>query len=127
MTYPRPDRSGFTPNFTKSAENPAIDIGWAEGVLKDGRPYRMECWAEEQVTSVTVFFSSIGLEGLEPGAFAPLLESERLLTYGDPTKYYGASAAPYVDSAGNAMWSVNVVIGDDEGTFAGTRPLTRYA
>ena len=44
--YPRPDRSAFKPNFHKSQDNPALDIGWAEGTLRDGRPLRAECWAE---------------------------------------------------------------------------------
>jgi len=35
--YPKPDRSDQTPNFVKSAENDAIDIGWNEGNLSDGR------------------------------------------------------------------------------------------
>jgi hypothetical protein len=33
------------PNIEKNPENDVLDIGWAEGNLSDGWPYRMECWA----------------------------------------------------------------------------------
>ena len=65
MNYAKPDRSNFTPNFRKTPENPDLDIGWAEGSLSDGRPYRLECWAADQITNITVFVSRLGLEHLE--------------------------------------------------------------
>ena len=113
--YPRPDRSGFTPNLHKTAENPALDIGWAEGKLKDGRPYRAECWAEDGVTSLALFFSTIGLEQLTDPEFAALLEAEGLMQFTGERRF--VAAAPFTDASGNAMWSVNVVVGDDEETF----------
>jgi len=58
--YPKPDRSDYRPTRTRSAEEPSIDIGWGEGFLRDGRPYRVECWAEEGVTMLTYFFSTRG-------------------------------------------------------------------
>lgn len=113
--YPRPDRSAFKPNFRKSHEQPALDIGWAEGTLKDGRPYRAECWAEDGVTSLTFFLSRIGLEKLNDADFAALLETEGLLRFTGAARY--VAARPLTDSSGNDMWSVNVVVGDDENTF----------
>ena len=113
--YPRPDRSSFTPNFRKSAEHPALDVGWAEGTLKDGRPYRAECWAEDGLTSLTFFFSTIGLEKLTDADFAALLETEGLLHFTGAERY--VAARPLTDSSGNDMWSVNVVVGDDQSTF----------
>ena len=112
---PRPERSTFKPNFHKSDENPALDIGWAEGTLKDGRPYRAECWAEDGVTSLTLFFSTIGIEEFTDADFAALLEAEGLMQFTGERRY--VAAAPLTDSSGNGMWSVNVVVGDDEETF----------
>jgi hypothetical protein len=60
--YPKPDRSDYKPTRTKTAEDHSLDIGWDEGFLTDGRPYRVECWAEEGVTMLTYFFSTRGLE-----------------------------------------------------------------
>ena len=58
--YPCADRSSFIPNDRKSPANPALDIGWSEGTLRDGRPWRAECWAEDGVTSLTFFLSTTG-------------------------------------------------------------------
>lgn len=113
--YPRPDRSTFKPNFHKSAENPALDIGWAEGTLKDGRPYRAECWAEDGLTSLTFFLSTIGLQTLSDAGFAELLDAEGLLRFTGEERY--VAARTLTDSSGHDMWSVNVVVGDDESTF----------
>ena len=113
--YPRPDRSDFEPNLHKSDENPALDVGWAEGKLRDGRPYRAECWAEDGVTSLTLFFSTIGLESFTDADFAALVEAEGLVQFTGERRY--VAAAPLTDSSGNDMWSVNVVVGDDEETF----------
>lgn len=116
MTAPKPDRSAYRPNFIKTAENPQLDIGWNEGFLTDGRPYRVECWAEDQVTSLTFFFSTSGLEGLTNPQFAELLEREGLVRYRSGGRR-SAYAMPLSDPSGNSLWSVNVVIGDDEETF----------
>ena len=53
--YPKSNRSNQTQNYVKSEENTVLDIGWNEGILSDGRPYRAECWAEDQVTMLTFF------------------------------------------------------------------------
>jgi hypothetical protein len=45
MTAPKPDRSNSPPNLVKTDENPNLDLGWNEGFLTDGRPYRAEYWA----------------------------------------------------------------------------------
>ena len=117
MNHLKPDRSDITPNFTKSAENPALDLGWNEGLLSDGRPYRMESWAEDQVSSVTFFISTSGLENYSNAQFADLLEREQLLRYRSGGRR-SAYAMPCTDASGNSLWSVNVVIGDDDATFA---------
>jgi len=71
--YPKPDRSNKTQNFVKSEENPAIDLGWNEGLISDGRPYRVECWAEYQITMLTFFFSTTGMENYSDLMFKELL------------------------------------------------------
>ena len=117
MTHRKPDRSNITPNFKKSAERPALDIGWNEGILSDGRPYRMENWAEDEVSSVTFFMSTAGLENYSNAQFADLLEREQLLRYHVGGRR-SAYSIPFTDASGNSLWSVNVVFGDDEKTFA---------
>lgn len=125
MFYPQPDRSNQTPNRAKTPENDVLDIGWNEGVLSDGRPYRVECWAQDQTTFLTYFFSTHGLENVTDARFAELLVREGLLRFTGSQRYVAARTLK--DASGNAMWSVNVVIGDDEDTFVADRgPLRSY-
>ena len=123
--YPVPDRSKHNPNFTKTALNDTIDVGWAEGVFSDGRPFRVECWAQDQVTSLTCFFSAIRLEDFSDEELQHLLEREgvvRFLT----EKRFGCGRIWY-DPSGHKLWSVNIVIGDDESKYADSNlPLQSY-
>jgi len=126
MTQPKPDRSNYTPNRVKTAESDELDIGWNEGFLSDGRPYRIEAWAQDQITSVTVFLSTEGLETYSNSQFIQLLEKERIVWWA-PGVRKSAYAMPMVDAAGNPMWSVNVVIGvDDDPPVADSVPVYPY-
>ena len=123
--YPKPDRSDQIRNFQKTEENEALDIGWAEGTFSDGRPYLLECWCEDQVTSITVFFSRIGLEGLDDAGAKALLERENIAHF--LSEEDGVTALPCRDASGNEMWSANIVVGDDEETFiTGGPALHKY-
>jgi hypothetical protein len=117
--YPQPDRSDFTPNLTKTAENEDLDLGWTEGVLSDGRPYRAECWATGGLTLVTMFFATEGMETWDNADLADLLVRGGLFEAGDGGLQ--VEARPHTDASGNPMWSVNVVVGDEDGLMATDR------
>lgn len=121
--YPAPDRSGFEPNFTKSSESDVIDIGWAEGVLSDGRPWWLECWAQDQVTCLTIFVSRIDLSLTDDPSVAQFLEREGLLRFTGQQRY--ATAAAVEDQSGHQMWSINVVVGDEDHVFVADTPGIR--
>jgi len=126
QTYPRPDRSDVKRNFVRTADNEALDIGWQEGILSDGRPFRGEYWCEDHVSVLTFFLSRIGLEDASDKDFETLLEKEGLLRF-KPGKERYLSAAPFVDPTGNDIWSINVVVGDEDDTFIeGGLPLEPY-
>ncbi len=115
--YPKPDRSNQTQNFVKNDENDAIDLGWGEGLLTDGRPYHAECWAQFQVTMVTFFFSSKGIEDFTDVMLKELLSEEGLRQFLSEDLLY-IQAVTITDASGNELWSVNVVIGTDDGLVA---------
>ena len=71
ITYPKVDRSKI--DFSDSDE---INIGYAEGILSDGRPYRLECWAVDQITNLTIFISSIGINHYSSANVLDYLEAE---------------------------------------------------
>ncbi|MBT3576426.1 MAG: hypothetical protein HOI47_24510 [Candidatus Scalindua sp.] len=114
--YPKPDRSNQTPNFIKSAENEALDLAWNEGNLSDGRSYRIECWAEDQITMLTFFFSTSGIEKYTESMLKELLVEEKLVQF--VKKDATVSGFHYIDASGNKMWSVNVCIGTEDELFA---------
>lgn len=125
--FPKPDRSDFIPNFTKTLENDVIDIGWAEGVVAHGAPFRMECWAQDQLTCLTIFCSSIGIEGMTKEQLANWIEAEGLVRYLKPETYHGASGKRITDPAGNRLWSINLVVGNEEDTLVESLPLQPYS
>jgi hypothetical protein len=110
-----PDRSKRPPQSVKD-EDGIVDIGWCDGVLSDGRPFRAEMWAQDGVSLLTIFFSTIGLEDLVQAQIKNLIVVEGLARFrpGAPER---CESRKVVDDAGNAAWSVNVVIGDEDGTF----------
>ena len=107
ISFPKPDRSAFSPNLTVKAEDREFDMGWAEGEWKDGRPYRAELWSWKDLTVVTFFFSTAGLEDAGEPELARLLEKEPLVEFPGTRKVYPERVR---DSAGNEMWSVSIPI-----------------
>ena len=76
--YPIPDRSKQTIQHMKD-EDGVVDIGWCDGVLSDGRPFRAEMWAQGGVSMLTIFFSAIGLEDLDQAQIKELIVADTLL------------------------------------------------
>ena len=106
--FPVPDRSRQPVRILKD-ESGMIDIGWCEGVLSDGRAFRAEMWAQDHVSSLTIFFSTLGLEALDPEEICALVEQEGLVSFEAGAESYCASDK-YVDNSGQELWSVNIVV-----------------
>ena len=60
--FPYPDRSQQRVRLERDADG-VMDIGWCEGLLSDGRPFRVEMWAQDQVSCLTIFFSALLMIG----------------------------------------------------------------
>ncbi|MCH5167660.1 MAG: hypothetical protein J1F35_07225 [Erysipelotrichales bacterium] len=58
MKYPTIVRD--TIDFISDTE--VCNIGYAEGKLRDSRPYRLEVWSSYGITNATIFISLIDLE-----------------------------------------------------------------
>ena len=124
--YPTPDRSDFAPNLEKSPENEALDLGYAEGAMRDGRPYRAEFWCMDQISMLTFWFSTVGLEGASHDELADRVESEGLVTFRPGRR--SVACKKVRDAADQEMWSVNVTVGDEDETYLESSiELRRYA
>jgi hypothetical protein len=125
--FTKVDRSNYTPNFRKTAENDQLDIGWDEGLFSDGRFYRVETWAQDQMTSVSVFMPAAEIENMSNRQFVELFEREGFITWRLGVKP-SAYALPYTDGEGNSCWTVSVTLGiEDEVLADGAFRVRPYA
>lgn len=123
--YPMVDRSEFIErSMTVHRDSSVVNIGYAEGILSDERPFRLECWAEDQLTNLTIFVSSLGIENYSPQKVIEYLEAERLFQRWHDDLY--GSVLPFKDPEGNEFWSVNLVVGDEENTYLDSVPLKKW-
>lgn len=101
-----------------------VNIGYAEGLLSDTRPFRMECWAEDQITNLTIFISKLGLEDYTPQKVIDYLEVERIIRRLKDDLY--GSVLSFKDPDGNEFWSANLVVGDEDDTYLDSVPLKKW-
>jgi hypothetical protein len=110
--YPKPDRSDHKPNFIKTEENEALDIGWNVGVMKDGRPYRTEFWCMDQTSFLTFFTSTKGVEDVSKYDLLEILEREGLIKFKEG--FQNIVAFKKQDSSGHEMWIITIEIAYDD-------------
>ena len=113
--FPVPDRTDQKINHVKD-EDGVLDIGWNEGLMSDGRPFRTEMWANDGISMLTVFFSASGRSDLNDEQMTDLILSEGFVTFHEGAKRY-IDKMLRSDPAGNMMWSASIVVGDEDQTF----------
>lgn len=101
-----------------------VNIGYAEGVLSDGRPYRLEFWAEDQITNLTIFVSALGIEDYVPQKVIDYLEAERIFRRRRDDIY--GSVLSHKEPNGNEFWSANLVVGDEDNTYLDFVPIKKW-
>ena len=118
IKYPTVNRSSFKPNFVKRDSDDQIDISFAEGIFSDGRPFRVEFWAANQVSYLTYYFSSVNIENLSESDLKEYLKSEHVIEFKDEefrsSGFTGINvdARKRLDDSGNEIWEVTVIVGD---------------
>ena len=116
--FPTPDRSNQKRQLGSPDRDGVLDFGYYVGNLsQDGRPIFAERWRQDEAQMVTFFMSTEGIESFDRPEFENLLEDENLVNF-VPGQPKFAAPAKWIDAKGNEMWSVNVVLGDTESTFA---------
>jgi len=114
--YPRVNRGHFLPD-------PNVDLGWAEGHLRDGRSYRVELWLYPHNTLLTIYFSARDLENATEQQLKDLLIAEDLVEFDDDKylhsglKGINLSTRKNPDASGNEMWELTIIVGDEDGTY----------
>ena len=103
-------------------DKPYIDLGYFEGALANGRPYRAEVWTEYGLASVTCFCERREDEVLSKLEAADLLEGSGLIFFESEAR---RSAYPVAisDSVGMPCWSINAILWDGGGETSHARLL----
>jgi hypothetical protein len=114
--YPRPDRSGYRLNLVQESENEWLDLGWNEGVLSDGRPFRMEVWKQHGMTAAHYFFSTRDLDDLTSDRCCDLLQREHLVEFSPTSRR--VTVVRGFDTIGQSVYAVMVLFGDADGRYA---------
>lgn len=97
-------------------DDPEYNIGWNAGVLGGNRPFFLECWATCGITMLTYFVSVKGIEEYGEKELLKMLEEARLVKVLDP-EHPRTTAVKVNDDHGNEFFSVNIVCGDENGTY----------
>ena len=75
MDYPNIIRDAL--DFTSDTE--VCNIGYNEGTLEDGRPYRVEVWSSYGITNATIFISILDLENASEKAIKKMLIDNKII------------------------------------------------
>lgn len=115
--YPKIDRSNIIPEKQR-------DGGYSEGILKDGRPFRMEYWFEVNISSLSYYLPTIGIEDNSPEDLKEILISEGLISFDDEkflsSGFSSINVSPnkITDASGNELWEIVVILQDEDGNYA---------
>ncbi len=102
MDYPSIERD----NIDFSSSSDICNIGYHEGTLRDGRPYRLEVWSSNGLDTATIFISNIGLEGKSEVDLVKYISGEGILDVDDDR----AEVKEYTDINDNVFYSINLVL-----------------
>ena len=114
--YPKIDRSNLAPEKHR-------DGGYSEGILKDGRPFRVECWWELNVSYLSYYLPTVGIKDHSPEDLKELLISKGLVSF-DDEKFLSegfsginASSKKINDASDNELWEIVVILQDEDGNY----------
>ncbi len=107
--YPMINRE--TIDFTSDTE--VCNIGFQEGTLKDGRPFRIEVWESYGVISATLFLSIIDLENKSEDEIKKYIVENELIDIIEDKIYI----TEVEDIEEHSFLSINVPISDHEKTL----------
>jgi len=117
--YPKVNRGHFL-------ADPHEDILWAEGTLPDDRPFRIEYWIHPGTSLLTVFISTLDIENATPLELKDLLIRGGVIEFDDDNFLQSGfnginlTAKKFHDMSRNEMWSLTIILGDDDGTYIRT-------
>lgn len=101
--------------FPDRSEYGEVNVGWNAGIVEGNRPFFCECWAEG-ITVLTYFISTKGIEEYSVEQIEKMLADAEIIWYVGERKY-PTSVQKFTDHEGNEFFSINIIVGDDDGTY----------
>lgn len=106
MDYPKIVRDVV--DFTSDTE--VCNIGYNEGTLKDGRPYRVEVWSAFEVETATIFISTQDIEDKDVKYLKKLIQDNKIVDIYDDR----IDVTRTVDYEDNEFFSINIPLVDHD-------------
>ncbi len=107
-------------------DDPWYNLGWDAGLLEGNRPYFLEGWATCGITMLTYLVSTEGIGEYGTPELLAMLEKAKLVKVLDPSNPR-TEVRKYTDDSGKEFFSINIVVGDEEGTYASGGKIFPFA
>ena len=95
-------------DFTSDTE--VCNIGYNEGTLKDGRPYRIEVWSAFEIETATIFISTQDIEDKDVKYLKKLIKDNKIIDIYDDR----LDVTRTVDYEENEFFSINIPLVDHD-------------
>ena len=110
LYLPMLDRKKEVPARNEYGEH---NIGWNAGLLEDNRPYFAECWAMDQITSLTIYVTTKGIEGKTAEEMDRWFQDIGYYSYRDKD-HHTARLDTFKNPDGDEFYIITVTVGVDE-------------
>lgn len=119
LEIPLPERDPDDISFDGITDSSSKKIGFVEGRLRNGYPFRLECAEYNNAKVISVFVSKIGLLGITGADLDDYLREQELYEVYDtqPAIY------TYMDKKNNEFWRIDVLLESDGNIFSSS-PLS---
>jgi hypothetical protein len=114
--YPTPDFSNLSPNLVKEDRDDPLSISFGFGNFNNGRPLRVEYWAILGSSYITIYFSSLEIENASRQELTEMLITDGIIEIKNDSNFT-LDEKKIIDSSGNEMWMVIVLIGDEDDIY----------
>lgn len=119
LNIPLPKRSKEDISFDGIEDGETDKVGFTEGRLENGYPYRMECAEYKGSKVISIFVSQVGLMGVTGEDLdAYLRDQEVYEVYDTEPQIY-----TYKDQRGNDFWRIDILL-EKEGDIFSSSPIS---
>ena len=118
MTGSRPATPAIAPNYPDTAER-ATEIGWAQGVMQDGKPWLASLWEDDDGDkTLSLIFGEEAGEALDEEAVIQMLVAEGLVVSVESEIDFFLCEQRDDLFSPTPLWMVEVLLSNDETVWA---------